>query len=160
MRSWKLIKSLYTGWWCNGSMLVSKTIGQSSNLCLPAKNIILERATCKEQGLPAKQIVHLVWIGVRIQPLRKRLYKYCIWWIKSELENGKAVCREMWIYGKRNKVSTDVVCRRTKEGRLFLHYQVIASEIISLFYAVSSIGRTLDYGSWNRGSTPLRRTMV
>lgn len=52
-------------------MLVSKTIGQSSNLCLPAKNIILERATCKEQGLPAKQIVHLVWIGVGIQPLRK-----------------------------------------------------------------------------------------
>lgn len=31
----------------------------------------LERATCKEQGLPAKQIVHLVWIGVGIQPLRK-----------------------------------------------------------------------------------------
>ena len=33
--------------------------------------INLERATCKEQGLPAKQIVHLVWIGVGIQPLRK-----------------------------------------------------------------------------------------
>ena len=35
----------------------------------------LERATCKEQGLPAKQIVHLVWIGVGIQPLCKSYIK-------------------------------------------------------------------------------------
>ena len=35
----------------------------------------LERATCKEQGLPAKQIVHFVWIGVGIQPLRKAYIK-------------------------------------------------------------------------------------
>ena len=34
-----------------------------------------ERATCKEQGLPAKQIVHFVWIGVGIQPLRKEYIK-------------------------------------------------------------------------------------
>ena len=52
------------------SIMVSKTIDQSSSLCLPAKNN-LERATCKEQGLPAKQIVHFGWIGVGIQPLRK-----------------------------------------------------------------------------------------
>lgn len=52
------------------SIMVSKTIDQSSSLCLPAKNN-LERATCKEQGLLAKQIVHFVWIGVGIQPLRK-----------------------------------------------------------------------------------------
>ena len=54
------------------SIMVSKTIDQSSSLCLPAKNK-LERATCKEQGLPAKQIVHLAWIGVGIQPLRKTI---------------------------------------------------------------------------------------
>ena len=35
----------------------------------------LERATCKEQGLPAKQIVHFMWIGVGIQPLRKDYIK-------------------------------------------------------------------------------------
>ena len=104
-------------------MLVSKTIGQSSNLCLPAKNIILERATCKEQGLPAKQIVHLVWIGVGIQPLRKDCINtaYDKGRAPNELENGKAVCREMWIYGKRNKVSTDVVCRRTIVSPLSSH---------------------------------------
>lgn len=56
------------------SIMVSKTIDQSSSLCLPAKNN-LERATCKEQGLPAKQIVHFAWIGVGIQPLRKDFIK-------------------------------------------------------------------------------------
>ena len=56
------------------SIMVSKTIDQSSSLCLPAKNN-LERATCKEQGLPAKQIVHFTWIGVGIQPLRKDYIK-------------------------------------------------------------------------------------
>ena len=35
----------------------------------------LERATCKEQGLPAKQIVHFMWIGAGIQPLRKDYIK-------------------------------------------------------------------------------------
>ena len=57
------------------SIMVSKTIDQSSSLCLPAKKNNLERATCKEQGLPAKQIVHFGWIGVGIQPLRKGYIK-------------------------------------------------------------------------------------
>ena len=62
------------------NIMVSKTIDQSSSLCLPAKNN-LERATCKEQGLPAKQIVHLYvdWGRNPASPLR--LFKY--YWVHS-----------------------------------------------------------------------------